>query len=230
METIKGGIKMDIVLKIETIPEKSKMDCKKLGFEKIEDITYSDWQKLFKEGKIPLCFNKIICCSCLLIGDDTPETRTYANEDEAKILSKIAALIKKYKSNIKLITWGGFNFVLPVIAYRCLKFSHPQIFQEDMFNNRYKGIHIDLSNELSKGSPKCSLNDVWNILEVDNIPNSIEEGVEEGSSKDPQQNNEGIDGSDILMLYENKEWETIVNYCSEEVIKITSLYARYRGL
>lgn len=230
---------MDIVLKLETVPEKNRMDCKKLGFEKMEDITYSDWQRLFMEGKIPLCFNKIICCSCLLIGEDKdmPETRTYANEDESRILSKISVLIKKHKSNIKLITWGGFNFVLPVIAYRCLKFSHPQIFHEDMFNNRYKGIHIDLSNELAKGSPKCSLNDVWHILEIANISIPAEDEDEEigdETSKEllkTQRNyNEEINGSDILMLYENKEWEEIIGHCSDEVIKIASLYARYRGL
>ena len=124
-----------------------------------------------------------------------------------------------YTSKIfpRFVSYNGRTFDMPVLKYRAMKYGVPVPFlykSGDKWNNysqRYSlDWHCDLLEAFSDfgASARCKMNEVCSIL---GIPGKI-----------------GVDGSQVVELYDDNKIKEIRDYCETDVINTYLLYLNFQ--
>lgn len=150
--------------------------------------------------------------------DDNKQTNTTHEVDEKAIINHFFHGIETHQPT--LVSWNGSGFDLPVLNYRALihGISAPSFWDvgqhkpERKWQNylsRYQWQHIDLMDVLSFYQPRAtaSLSDMAVLC---GFPGKL-----------------GIDGGDVLALYQAGNLAEIEQYCETDVMTTYLLYLRF---
>jgi 3'-5' exonuclease len=226
-----NNIRLDniLFLDIETVPlisgyndlseqEKDLWDKKSAYMQEREQKTSSE---VYEKAGIFAEFGKIVCISVgfIVMKENIPNLRikSFANHDENIVLSEFINLLNKYFNDDKnlLCAHNGKEFDFPYIARRILVtgLKLPKLL--DIAGKKPWEInHLDTMELWKFGDYKhfTSLNLLTKIF---NIP----------TPKDD------IDGSDVARVYwEEDDLNRIVIYCQKDVVALTNLLLRYKGM
>lgn len=218
-----------LFLDIETVPviadynnmsdqEKDLWDKKSAYLQEREQKTSSE---VYEKAGIFAEFGKIVCISVGFIvykgGEPSLRVKSFANDDEKILLTEFIDLLNNYfskDSNI-LCAHNGKEFDFPYIARRILinGLKLPKLL--DIAGKKpWEVNHLDTMELWKFGDYKhfTSLNLLTKIF---NIP----------TPKDD------IDGSDVARVYwQEKDLDRIVVYCQKDVVALTNLLLRYKGM
>lgn len=221
------------VFDIETIPD-TDVVCNLLGIES-NNISFlrNELEKYHIEtsngNSFPRqMFHKPISVSILIADINKNNSTEYykilkvgtfssMKNTEKEIIEKFFDYLCKYLPRI--VDYNGRTFDLPVMKYRAMKYciSAPKLFKAgDKWNNYQQKYsidwHCDLLDVLSDfgSSCRCKMNEICSIL---GIPGKI-----------------GIDGSQIIEMFDNGKLKEIDNYCETDVINTYLVYLHYQLL
>lgn len=221
------------VFDIETIPDTDAV-YNLLGIQS-DDINYlrAELEKYHVEvsGGNPFLrqmFHKPISVSVLIANIEKKDgfecykinklgTFSSTRNTEKEIIEKFFDYLSKYLPRI--VDYNGKTFDLPVMKYRAMKYciSAPKLFKAgDKWNNYQQKYsldwHCDLLDALSDfgTSCRCKMDEVCSIL---GIPGKI-----------------GVDGSQVISMYDDGELEEIDNYCETDVLNTYLIYLHYQLL
>jgi len=218
-----------LFLDIETVPqEKGWEDLPKAGQELWErkslywrEKNNADLEESYGRAGIYAEFGKIICISVgflfLKDGEMHFRTKSYAGDDEEKLLSDFADLLNsKYGGQHKLLcAHNGKEFDFPYLSRRML----------------IKGIALPyLLDNAGKKPWEVGLLDtmhLWSFGDYKNFSslNLLAHIFDIPTPKDD------IDGSQVAQVYyEEKDLERIVQYCQKDTLTVAQLFLRYRRL
>lgn len=218
-----------LFLDIETVPLISKYNElseieKELWDKKsayLQDREEKSSAEVYEKAGIFAEFGKIICISVgFIVEKDLSyklRIKSFADDDEKVILASFIDLLNKYfnREDHLLCAHNGKEFDFPYIARRILinGLKLPKLL--DIAGKKPWEInHLDTMELWKFGDYKhfTSLNLLTKIF---NIP----------TPKDD------IDGSDVARVYwEENDLPRIVNYCQKDVVALTNLLLRYKGL
>lgn len=161
--------------------------------------------------------HKIACLSFLWVenGNMTLKSLSLENHSEEQILQ---TFFRAFEKQPILVSWNGKGFDIPVIMYRALQYdiSVPKFFNEtgDMkYNNylsRYHDRHTDLMLKMAMGATFQPLDTVASLCGF--------------------AGKQDIDGTMVVGLVQNNEWQTLTTYCESDVINTWLLYLRWQRL
>ncbi|WP_418001269.1 3'-5' exonuclease [Moraxella haemolytica] len=161
--------------------------------------------------RLPL--HKIACLSFLWVehGQFTLKSLSLDNKDEHEIL---ASFFRAFDKKPTLVSWNGSGFDIPVLLYRALHhgISAPALFNADKkpdYLYRYGEMHIDLMDKLS-------LYNGYNKQKLDTIA-SLCGFAGKGD----------IDGSQVMPMVQNNEWQKLTTYCESDVLNTWLVYLRW---
>ncbi|MTI10608.1 3'-5' exonuclease [Curvivirga aplysinae] len=219
------------VFDIETIPDTDAvpnltgLDNKDIDMRRksLEDyhLNITDGRNAFPRQ----CFHKVVAISFLrarILRDGDYETyqieeiRSGGNEhsDEEELIRGFFQYCGKHVP--RLISFNGRGFDLPVLKYRAMKYGisaewlHKVGDKWNNYNQRYsKAWHCDLLEQLSDygASARLRLNEVCAAF---NLPGKT-----------------GVDGGDVMELYDQGKIQEIRDYCETDVINTFLVYLRY---
>ncbi|CAA7386429.1 3'-5' exonuclease [Chryseobacterium fistulae] len=211
-----------LFLDIETVPNSKSWDelpeteqklwDKKTKFQRKEDISAEEF---YDKAGIMAEFGKIICISIgMLEKNDTLKIKSFANDDEKKILIEFGEIFNSPRlRDVILCAHNGKEFDFPWIARRFLinGMLPPAPFQ--MFGKKPWEIpHID-TMELWKFGDYKSFVSLELLAHVFGIP----------TPKDD------IDGSMVSSIYYiEKDLQRIVKYCEKDVLTLSNIFRRMR--
>lgn len=143
----------------------------------------------------------------------------YVYSDEATLIKNFWALIKKYQYN-HFVTFNGREFDCPFLMLRSLILDAKPTFNLMKGSDfTFKDYHTDLMKELTfnKHSPtgarrKFSLDFYCKMLGI----------------KSPKSG--GVAGDKVHELYENKQFQTIAEYCMGDVIATAELLWKFNNI
>ena len=165
--------------------------------------------------RLPL--HKVACLSFLWVenGHFTLRSLSLDTMSESEILT---TFLRAFKKNPTLISWNGTGFDLPVLLYRM---THHKLNAQALANagigrydylNRYSEKHIDLMEKFTFGA--------WNNKQkLDTIANLC------GFAGKGD-----IDGSQVVPMVQNGEWEKLTTYCESDVLNTWLIYLRWQIL
>jgi len=216
------------VVDIETVPDRSAIEiseCPKYGLSDYNQYI----EHLKKESKknqvfVKPVFHRVICIGMLNISADFRRIKykdSYGT-DEKEVLMKFW---KNYGSmkHPCFVTFNGITFDMPVINMRSLKYVFdfpPEVTSQfkdynvssdkwennrPNYNNNYSKYHIDFIRET--GSPRASLINLCAIY-----------GIKVKSN---------YSGNDVETLFSNNDFDSISEYCKEDVFATAEIFARY---
>lgn len=161
--------------------------------------------------------HKIACLSFLWVeqGQMTLRSLSLENHSEEQILQ---TFFRAFEKQPILVSWNGKGFDIPVIMYRALQYdiSVPKFFADtgDMkynnYTNRYHDRHTDLMLKMAMGATYQPLDIVASLCSF--------------------AGKQDIDGTMVVGLVQNAEWETLSTYCESDVINTWLLYLRWQRL
>ncbi len=174
--------------------------------------------------RLPL--HKIACLSMLWVDDHHMKLKSFSlNEmDEANILSTFFQIFEKGQASYNLpniVSWNGSGFDIPVMLYRAMhhKLTAPAFMQEDgkdmKYNNylsRYHSRHLDLMD-------KMTLYAGYNRQPLDLI-----------SALFGFAGKQDMDGSMVVDLVQNEDWQALTTYCESDVLNTWLVYLRWQLL
>jgi len=218
-----------LFLDIETVPiipeynklseiEKDLWDKKSIYFQEKEQKSSSE---VYEKAGIFAEFGKIVCISVgfIVTKDNVKKLRikSFADHDEKIVLSSFIDLLNKHYNEEKhlLCAHNGKEFDFPYIARRILinGLKLPRLL--DIAGKKpWEVNHLDTLELWKFGDYKhyTSLNLLTKIF---NIP----------TPKDD------IDGSEVARVYwEEDNLPRIVTYCQKDVVALTNLLLRYKGI
>ncbi len=203
-----------------TLDERIKVQwSRKAGFLK-RDEGISDEELFHQRAGIYAEFGKIICIGVGKLYDNeagelTLKTKAYFGHDEKVTLTSFKAMIEKMDANVKLCAHNGKEFDFPYLSRRFLVNGIPLPQPLNLSGRKSWEIpHLD-TMELWKFGDYKHYTSLDLLTAIFNIP----------SSKD------GIDGSQVnAVYYKEKNLERIKNYCLNDVVALTQLYLRMKGL
>lgn len=134
-------------------------------------------------------------------------------ETEAQDLNTFNESVKNEK--LRVITWNGKSYDLPVISYRCLHHGIPMTWYHEErtdYKNRYKTTHhYDLKDYLADfGKSHPSLNLIAKLI---GLPGKME-----------------TKGADVEQMYKDGKLEDIIAYCVTDVIQTYLIFLRIEYL
>lgn len=182
--------------------------------DKKEDKTAED---LYARAGIYAEFGKIICISVGFIHHNQLRIKSFADDDEAKLLSEFSRMLSTNfnKQGVILCAHNGKEFDFPYISRRMLinGVKLPDIL--DIAGKKpWEMQHID-TMELWKFGDYKNFTSLALLAAIFNIP----------TPKDD------IDGSQVGTVYwEQKDLARITTYCQKDVVAIAQLLLRYKGL
>lgn len=164
--------------------------------------------------KLPL--HKVACLSFLWIQLDTRKfvlnSFSLENMDEKEILTRF---FRAFDKNPHLVSYNGKGFDMPVLMYRALhhSLSAPKAFgdHKDSYIARYSKTHTDLIDLLA---PNYNNRQKLNLLAK--LCNLAGKG--------------DIDGSQVIPMVQNGDWQKLTTYCESDVINTWLLFLRYQLL
>lgn len=161
--------------------------------------------------------HKIACLSFLWVenGQMTLRSLSLENHSEEQILQ---TFFRAFEKQPVLVSWNGKGFDIPVIMYRALQYelSVPKFFNEmgDMkynnYLNRYHDRHTDLMLKMAMGATYQPLDVVASLCGF--------------------AGKQDIDGTMVVGMVQNAEWQTLTTYCEGDVINTWLLYLRWQRL
>ncbi len=161
--------------------------------------------------------HKIACLSFLWVDNDTFHLKSLSLEThrEDEILTTFFRAFNKTPAPI-LVSYNGSGFDLPVMMYRSLHhgLSAPKLFNQNKYGylNRYSDTHIDLMEKLS-------LYHGQNRQKLD-VMSALCGFAGKGD----------IDGSMVVPMVQNEQWQKLTTYCESDVINTWFIYLRYQHL
>lgn len=160
--------------------------------------------------RLPL--HEVACLSFLWVHNNQFTLKTLSQEthSEADIL---ATFMRAFSKNPLLISWNGANFDLPVLLYRL---AHHGMSGQPIFGNqksdylgKYATKHLDLMEKFTF--------DAWgNKQKLDTIASLC--GLTGKGD---------IDGSQVVPMVQNGQWQKLSTYCESDVINTWFIYLRY---
>lgn len=161
--------------------------------------------------------HKVACLSFLWVenGQMTLKSLSLENHSEEQILQ---TFFRAFDKQPILVSWNGKGFDIPVIMYRALQYdiSVPKFFNEmgDMkynnYLNRYHDRHTDLMVKMAMGATFQPLDIVASLCGF--------------------AGKQDIDGTMVVGLVKNAEWQMLTTYCESDVINTWLLYLRWQRL
>jgi predicted PolB exonuclease-like 3'-5' exonuclease len=217
-----------LFLDIETVPCQASFENlplnmqalweKKSSFFRAEDKSASD---VYQRAGIYAEFGKIICISVGIVTRNKQvlslRIKSYAGDDEKKLLADFAAMLNKYANNrtIYLCAHNGKEFDFPYIARRMLinGLTIPALL-DNAGKKPWEVQHLD-TMELWKFGDFKHYTSLDLLTATFNIP----------SPKDD------MDGSMVADVYwKEKDLPRIVLYCQNDVKAIVQVMCRYKGM
>lgn len=218
-----------LFLDIETVPafpDYSDLDQRMqiLWNKKAERLTVFTNQKdemqspeqLYCRAGIYAEFGKIICISVGAFKKDEFRIKSFAGDNESKLLADFAELLNKYYYKVEhlLCAHNGKEFDFPFIARRMLVngINIPAIL--DISGKKpWEVNHLD-TMELWKFGDFKNYTSLELLAAIFNIP----------TPKDD------IDGSQVAeVYYKEQNLQRIVNYCAKDVLTIAQIIRRFRN-
>lgn len=168
--------------------------------------------------KLPL--HKIACLSFLWVdlekGKFSLKSLSLNEYSEKEILTTFFRAFDKTPMPI-LVSWNGTGFDIPVILYRAMhhKLSAPRLFNDNgknSYTSRYGNMNMDVMDKLSlhNYAYKQSLNTVSALCGI----------AGKGDT----------DGSQVVPMVKNGEWEKLTTYCESDVLNTWLIYLRHQLL
>ena len=163
-------------------------------------------------------FHQVVAISAALIDADGTMRRLgplgQPHDDEASLLRSFFQVIDEVKP--RLVGWNSSGFDIPTILYRAMR-HHIVAGSFYRFGEPYHGYrkrfdeesHLDLMDLLCGygASPRVTLDEMAAILA---IPGKV-----------------GIDGSDVLTLFDEGNIARIRSYCSHDVLTTALIFMHY---
>lgn len=214
-----------LIFDIETIPD---VATGKRMYPKLANLNDADAQKALVAMRqqeantdfMRLPMHKVACLSFLWVDATTFTLKSLAlNEhNEADILT---TFFRAFHKQPNLVSWNGSGFDLPVLLYRAMhhKLAAPELLNENSrdnkynnYLNRYHNRHLDLMDKLSlyTGFTKQPLD--------------LVAGVCGFAGK------QDMNGSMVVDLVANDEWQTLTTYCESDVLNTWFIYLRWQRL
>lgn len=217
-----------LFLDIETVPFVK-------SFHELSEDMQILWEKksaLFRSGEqgaedvydragIYAEFGKIICISVGLItrikNGSGIRIKSYAGDDELKVLSEFAEMVRKYtgNKNLYLCAHNGKEFDFPYLARRMLinGIKLPRVL-DNAGKKPWEIRHLD-TMELWKFGDYKHYTSLDLLTTVFNIPSPKTD----------------MDGSKVAgVYYRDNDLPRIIRYCQADVIAIIQLLLRYKGI
>jgi predicted PolB exonuclease-like 3'-5' exonuclease len=218
------GLKLtDILfLDIETVPQYATMEELPENFQKHWDKKSAYFRSseetagdVYNRAGIYSEFGKIICISVGFIFNDKFRVKSFAGDDEKKILTDFAGLMNKWDNGTKLLCGHNLKeFDVPYIARRMLinGVNLPEAF--DIAGKKpWEVKHLDTLDLWKFGDYK-NYTSLALLADLFDIP----------TPKDD------IDGSQVCEVYHNeKDITRITNYCEKDVLCVANLLLRFMG-
>ncbi len=169
--------------------------------------------------RLPL--HKVACLSMLWVDDIHIKLKSFSLEDmdEKGILQTFFGIFQPNKLP-NLVSWNGSGFDIPVMLYRGMhhRLSAPTFLKEDgsmkydNYLSRYHARHLDLMDKLT-------LYAGYNRQSLDMVA-----GLCGFAGK------QDIDGSMVVDLVEQEDWQTLTTYCESDVLNTWLIYLRWQLL
>lgn len=214
-----------LVFDIETVPD---IETGKRLYTELKDLSDDDALvalTAIREAEAGNAFmrlplHKVVCLSFLWadLKNDKFSLKSLAlNEySEKEILSTFFRAFDKSPMPI-LVSWNGTGFDIPVLLYRAMhhKLSAPKLFADtgkNSYISRYGNMNVDLMDKLSlhNYAYKQNLNTVSALCGI----------AGKGDT----------DGSQVVPMVKNGEWEKLTTYCESDVLNTWFIYLRHRLL
>lgn len=200
---------IEICLDIETIPNQKSLlnqDFQNIINRKLEnqkDVNLEKYCSLNWE------FNQIICIGLKI---NNGETITFINDNEQELLFNFWLQLSEYRKDVKLITFNGKRFDVPIINLHSSLLNVRQ-FGFILSNRRYdKFNHFDVLEILTnfyQNQNFLRLQDYCKIFGIENNDISI--------------------GSNIYKLFKEGNLKEISEHCREDIEATKKLYDRIKN-
>lgn len=225
--TINGiDITKILFLDIETVPqhgsEAELTETERLLWQKKSARMASDTMtadELYQKAGIFAEFGKIVCISVAFLHNDKGtlqmRVRSFADDDEARLLNDFMTLVNKYFNSKKIFfcAHNGYEFDFPFIARRAL----------------IHGISVPITLDTRGKKPweiqHLDTLDLWRFADYKNYTSLALLAYVFGipTPKDD------IDGSQVCEVYwKEHDLQRIMNYCQKDVITVVQLFRKYR--
>jgi DNA polymerase elongation subunit (family B) len=192
---------------------------RKASFLKREEGV-TDEQLFHQRAGIYAEFGKIICIAVGKLYDTESgelglKTKAYYGHDEKTVLTEFIAMLEKLDANTRFCAHNGKEFDYPYMSRRMLVNGIPLPAPLNLAGKKsWEVNHLD-TMELWKFGDYKHYTSLDLLAAIFNIP----------SSKN------GIDGSQVnSVYYKEKDLERIKDYCVSDVVVLTQLYLRMKGL
>lgn len=213
-----------LFLDVETVPQYSSYDQLPEKFrllwdhkaERIKQNENDTPERLYARAGIYAEFGKIVCISVGFFTANTFRIKSFADEDEKKLLADFATMLQKAseKHNRILCAHNGKEFDFPYIARRMLinRISLPDLLDHSG-KKPWEVTHLD-TMELWRFGDFKSYTSLELLAFIFGIP----------TPKDD------IRGSEVAKVYWlDKDLSRIKRYCEKDVATIARLFLCYRG-
>jgi DNA polymerase elongation subunit (family B) len=170
------------------------------------DKAMEKWHKLSLES----LKNQVVCIG---VGLDRQEPEIFFDKNEAKLITQwyewYNELRKSYKT--RFITFNGKNFDMPILANRLLKYVSPTAMNSVPWDTKPwdDELHFDIFHRFPTSERYPSLNSMASFLGI--------------------QGKDGVDGSNVLELYQSGAHDRLKQYQSDDII-LTREVATYMGI
>lgn len=192
---------------------------RKAGFLK-RDETITDEQLFHERAGIYAEFGKIICISVGKLFDTESgalglKTKSYYGHDEKTVLLELKAMLEKDSERVKLCAHNGKEFDFPYLSRRMLVQGITLPHALNLSGRKpWETPHLD-TMELWKFGDYKHFTSLDLLATIFNIPSSKTD----------------MDGSQVNgVYYKDNNLERIKDYCMSDVVVLTQLYLRLKGL
>ena len=213
-------LKQVLILDIETVPHYASFDevptpLAKLWDEKTKRQRQAEEtpDEFYSRAGIWAEFGKIVCISIGMFNQNGLRVKSFADDDEKKLLIDFISLLNKQPASLALCAHNGKEFDFPYLCRRMLIHGLEIPRQLQISGKKpWEVNHVD-TMELWKFGDYKNYTSLNLLAAVFNIP----------TPKDD------IDGSDVGRVYwEDKDLQRIKIYCQKDVITTAQLLLRFK--
>ena len=214
-----------LIFDIETIPDielgRRLHDVPDLDDEDVARIMFFKQKQARQTDFLPLPQHRVVAISGVLRTANDLRVFTIGadGEPEEDIIRRFFEGLER--TSPELVSWNGCSFDLPVLNYRCLKYSinaarywetgdTDPAFRFNNYVNRFHWRHLDLMDVLSgyQGSGRASLELVAQLCR---LPGKL-----------------GMSGDRVWEAWRRGELASICNYCETDVLNTYLIYLRFQ--
>ena len=220
-----------LVFDIETVPDVAGLRLLRHHADTLTDSEVAEAAREARKAQggsdfLPHHLHRVAAISCVFRDDHGFRVRSLGSleDDEARLISDFFRIIQRYTP--QLVSWNGSGFDLPVLHYRALAHGvqaprywdlgdDDRQFRWNHYLGRYHTRHIDLMDLLALYNSRAyaPLDDMARLC---GFPGK-----------------QGMDGADVLLLYQAGRLQEIRDYCETDVVNTYLVYCRFqliRGL